>query len=344
MPADTGWFALAAAMSAAVLVGIVRQLALRHDVLDHPGHRSSHTVATPRGGGLGLVIATLGLWAWQSARVPTRGIIPIVIGASVVALIGWIDDRRGLAVRTRLAAHVAAAALVGWMAAAPLGTTLLGVLLFLWWTFWTVSSINLVNFMDGINGLVASQVAIFAVSLAWPSAPGDVTPLYAITLAAACIGFLPWNFPRARIFLGDVGSGGLGYLVPALALLAMRGQGSDVLGAQLIREKGIDVVHAHLPLLPLFGDAVTTIIRRWRRGERLTEAHRSHLYQRLANGPLSHTIVTVVYAAVSLCGMLAAHLDRSSGTSIWLMIYVALTLVLGVALDRFAATATRTPG
>jgi UDP-N-acetylmuramyl pentapeptide phosphotransferase/UDP-N-acetylglucosamine-1-phosphate transferase len=330
VPADTGWFALAAAMSAAVLVGIVRQLALRHDVLDHPGHRSSHTVATPRGGGLGLVIATLGLWAWQSARVPTRGIIPIVIGASVVALIGWIDDRRGLAVRTRLAAHVAAAALVGWMAAAPLGTTLLGVLLFLWWTFWTVSSINLVNFMDGINGLVASQVAIFAVSLAWPSAPGDVTPLYAITLAAACIGFLPWNFPRARIFLGDVGSGGLGYLVPVLSLLTMQ-------------ERGIDIVRAHLPLLPLFGDAVTTIARRWRRGERLTEAHRSHLYQRLANGPLGHTSVTIIYAAVALCGMAAAHADPSSRVSSWIVIYAGLTVLLGLVLDRYAGSGHRTP-
>jgi UDP-N-acetylmuramyl pentapeptide phosphotransferase/UDP-N-acetylglucosamine-1-phosphate transferase len=330
VPAETGWLALAAAISAAVLVGIVRQLALRHDVLDHPGHRSSHTVATPRGGGLGLLIVTLGVWAWQSARVPTFGIMPIVIGASLVASIGWIDDRRGLAVRTRLAAHIGAAALVGWIAAASPGTALLGVVLFLWWTFWTVSSINLVNFMDGINGLVASQVAIFAVSLAWPSAPGDVTPLYAITLAAACIGFLPWNFPRARIFLGDVGSGGLGYLVPALSLLAMQ-------------ERGLDLVRAHLPLLPLYGDAVTTIVRRWRRGERLTEAHRSHLYQRLANGPLGHTSVTIIYATVALCGMAAAHVDRSPRVSSWIVTYAALTVVLGLVLDRYAGSGNRAP-
>ena len=331
MTETLAWSALASALLSFVLVGVVRVLALRHDVLDHPGHRSSHTVATPRGGGLGVLVAALGLWVWESARVPTSGMFAIVLGASLVALIGWADDRRGLPVRTRLATHVLAAALVGWLATTWSGSKLPGALLFVFWTFWTVSSINLVNFMDGINGLVASQIAIFAMSLAWSSAAADVTPFYAITLAAACLGFLPWNFPRARIFLGDVGSGGLGYLVPALALLA-------------IREQGIDVVRAHLPLLPLYGDAVTTIIRRWRRGERLTEAHRSHLYQRLANGPLSHTTVTLIYAAVSLGGMVAAHAGRSSRGSVWMLVYAGLTAALGLALDRFAATGTRVPG
>lgn len=321
------WSALASALLSFLFVGGVRLLALRHDVLDHPGERSSHSVATPRGGGLGLLIVALGLWTWQSARAPVSGMFAIVLGASLVALIGWADDRRGLSVRTRLAVHVSAAALVGWLAVTLASAPALAVLLFAAWTFWTVASINLVNFMDGINGLVASQIAIFAMSLAWSAAPGDVTPFYALTLAAACIGFLPWNFPRARIFLGDVGSGGLGYLVPALALLAAR-------------EQGIDVVRAHLPLVPLFGDAVTTIVRRWQRGERLTEAHRSHLYQRLANGPMNHTTVTLIYAALSLCGMMAAHV----GGSVAIVIYAVLTLAIGAALDRFAEAGRRAPG
>jgi UDP-N-acetylmuramyl pentapeptide phosphotransferase/UDP-N-acetylglucosamine-1-phosphate transferase len=321
--------ALASALLSFVLVGVVRSVALKHGVIDHPGDRSSHTVATPRGGGLGLLIAALGLWAWHSAGFSSARMVPIMLGAALVALVGWVDDRRGLPVRTRLAVHVSAAALTGWVAASHSGTVLFGAALFLWWTFWTVSSINLVNFMDGINGLVASQVAVFAISLALSSSrPADATPFYAITLAAACIGFLPWNFPRARIFLGDVGSGGLGYLIPALALLAMR-------------EHEIGVVRAHLPLLPLFGDAVSTIVLRWRRGERLTQAHRSHLYQRLANGRLGHTAVTAIYAAVSLCGAAAAHLGRSSRTAEWILAYVGLTVVLGLVLDRFAATRAR---
>jgi UDP-N-acetylmuramyl pentapeptide phosphotransferase/UDP-N-acetylglucosamine-1-phosphate transferase len=187
-----------------------------------------------------------------------------------------------------------------------------------------------VNFMDGINGLVASQVTVFALSLALFPPSNASTSFYALVLAAACIGFLPWNFPRARIFLGDVGSGGLGYLVSALTLLVMQ-------------ERGIDIVRAHLPLLPLFGDATATIVRRWRRGERLTEAHRGHLYQRLANGRLNHTVVTSIYAVAALLGVAAAHVGEPSTGWIWMLAYAALTIALGLALDRFASGGNPVP-
>jgi UDP-N-acetylmuramyl pentapeptide phosphotransferase/UDP-N-acetylglucosamine-1-phosphate transferase len=198
------------------------------------------------------------------------------------------------------------------------------VLLFAWWTFWTVSSVNLVNFMDGINGLVASQVAVFALSLALFPAGASTVPALAIVLAAACVGFLPWNFPRARIFLGDVGSGGLGYLVPALALLA-------------IRADGIGFVPVHLPLLPLFVDAVWTILRRWRNGERITTPHRSHLYQRLANGGMGHTAVTVIYAVAAVVGALVAHAGRDSWLTVWTALYALVTCTVGMMLHRYAS-------
>ena len=324
------WFALGSALGAWLLVGLVRWIALAYGVIDHPGDRSSHAVATPRGGGLGLLIAALGVWTWRASRSATPSILLIVLGASLVAFVGWLDDRRGLPVRTRLAVHVSSALLIGWIAASGAEVGLLGVGLFVWWTFWTVSSVNLVNFMDGINGLVASQVAVFALSLASFGPWGHPPSFYAIVLAAACIGFLPWNFPRARIFLGDVGSGGLGYLVPALALL-------------VLQERGIDIVRAHLPLLPLFGDATVTIVRRWRRGERLTEAHRSHLYQRLANGRLSHTAVTSIYAVVALLGVAAAHFGDPATAWMWMLAYAAFTAALGLALDRFASSSNPEP-
>jgi UDP-N-acetylmuramyl pentapeptide phosphotransferase/UDP-N-acetylglucosamine-1-phosphate transferase len=317
--------AFATAVIAFVLVGVVRRIALAHGVLDHPGDRSSHVVPTPRGGGLGLLIAALGMWTWQATLHRSWPVLLVVLGASVVALVGWVDDRRGLPVRTRLAVHVAAGALVGAIAATGETSVPVSLGLFAWWTFWTVSSINLVNFMDGINGLVAAQIAVFALSLALPLRVGDPTTIYALTLAAACIGFLPWNVPRAKIFLGDVGSGGLGFLSAGLALLAIRAQ-------------GVDIVRAQLPLLPLFGDATWTIFRRWRRGERLTQAHRSHLYQRLANGRLSHTAVTAIYTLVALAGAVVAHLGR--GTMAWPLGYAAFTLLLGIALDRFASSAS----
>jgi UDP-N-acetylmuramyl pentapeptide phosphotransferase/UDP-N-acetylglucosamine-1-phosphate transferase len=324
------WFVLGSALAAWLLVGLVRWIALAYGVIDHPGDRSSHALATPRGGGLGLLIAALGAWTWQATRSATTSILLVVLGASLVALVGWLDDRRGLPVRTRLAVHVVSALFVGWIAASGTRAGLIGVALFIWWTFWTVSSVNLVNFMDGINGLVASQVTVFALSLALFPPSNASTSFYALVLAAACIGFLPWNFPRARIFLGDVGSGGLGYLVSALTLLVMQ-------------ERGIDIVRAHLPLLPLFGDATATIVRRWRRGERLTEAHRGHLYQRLANGRLNHTVVTSIYAVAALLGVAAAHVGEPSTGWIWMLAYAALTIALGLALDRFASGGNPVP-
>jgi UDP-N-acetylmuramyl pentapeptide phosphotransferase/UDP-N-acetylglucosamine-1-phosphate transferase len=296
-------------------------MALRHGVLDHPTERSSHAVATPRGGGLGLLLAALGLWLWRATHPFDGPLLAALSGAAMVAAVGWVDDRRGLAVRTRLAVHLLGAMTVGAVAASAGTSALLAAGLFAWWSFWTVSSINLVNFMDGINGLVATQIAVFALSLALFPDPGHMVSFYAVVLGAACIGFLPWNFPRARIFLGDVGSGGLGFLVPLLALIAMR-------------EQGIDIVRAHLPLLPLYGDATWTIFRRWRNGERLTAAHRSHLYQRLANGQLGHTTVTVIYTLAALCGAMVAHLDPLSDSYRWTVIYVALTGLCGLVLHR----------
>jgi UDP-N-acetylmuramyl pentapeptide phosphotransferase/UDP-N-acetylglucosamine-1-phosphate transferase len=319
--------AFLAAVLSFVLVGLVRRLAVRHGVLDHPSERSSHATVTPRGGGLGLVLAVLLLGGWRATHPVDRAALLLLAGAALVAVVGWVDDGRGLAVRTRLAVHVTAGLFVGIVAAADGMPLPIRLLLFAWWTFWTVSSVNLVNFMDGINGLVASQVAIFALSLALFTANAALVGALATVLAAACVGFLPWNFPRARIFLGDVGSGGLGYLVPALALLASR-------------TEGVAFVPAHLPLLPLYVDAVWTIFRRWRNGERITTPHRSHLYQRLANGGMGHTAVTILYAVAAVVGALAAHTGRAAWLTGWIALYALVTIGAGLLLHRHASPPT----
>jgi UDP-N-acetylmuramyl pentapeptide phosphotransferase/UDP-N-acetylglucosamine-1-phosphate transferase len=329
MPEALLRIAAISAVAAVVLVGFVRRLTLRHGVLDHPTDRSSHLVATPRGGGLGLLLAILGVSAWRTTHLDSWTLVILLLAACAVALVGWIDDRRDLSVRTRLVVHIIAGATVGAVAAVTSGSAVLAPVLFAAWTFWTVSSINLVNFMDGINGLVASQIAVFAISLAYFPDPTNAVAFVEITVAGACLGFLPWNFPRARIFLGDVGSGALGFFVPMLALLAMRGQ-------------GIDIVRAHLPLLPLFGDAVWTIFRRWRNGERLTAAHRSHLYQRLANDGLGHTPVTAMYTVAAVCGALAAHMSGDAWVSPWTVSYAAMIVLAGFFLHRRTTGAART--
>ena len=314
-------FFLLVAGGSTIAVGIVRQLAVAHGVIDHPTTRGSHDVPTPRGGGLGAIIAIVIAFGALGVQTSEAALLVSVVACVAVAMVGWLDDRSGLSVRTRLVVHVTSGLAVGllWVSGVRPTPVLLGLVV--WWAFWTVSSINLVNFMDGINGLVASQIAIFAVSLMLFGWQSSASSWYAAAVAAACLGFLPWNFPRARIFLGDVGSGSLGLLVPVLAIFAML-------------DRDIDIVQAHLPLLPLFGDATVTILRRWRRGERLTLPHRSHLYQRMANGRLGHTRVTLLYAVIGVCGAIVAHTDARSLRWLLIAVYVVLVSLLGVVLDR----------
>lgn len=325
-------FLLLVGVASLVLVGIVRRIALMHGVIDHPTERGSHVLPTPRGGGLGAVTAILASFIAIIAVTDHAAVSfanPAIVAAGVaaciaIAAIGWLDDRRDVPVRVRLGVHLVGGGAVGALSLASDTPVALRAVLFAWWVFWTVSSINLINFMDGINGLVASQISIFAASLmlfAWQS---SVSTWYAAAVAAACVGFLPWNYPRARIFLGDVGSGSLGYLVPFVALLTMQ-------------ETGINICRAHLPLFPLFADATVTIIQRWRRGETLTQPHRSHLYQRLANGGAGHARVTLLYACISIVGALVAHATSGIEETLLICGYGTAVALCGVALERHLA-------
>jgi Fuc2NAc and GlcNAc transferase len=301
--------AVVAAVLSAGLVGLVRRHALRRGLLDHPNARSSHTAATPRGGGLGLVLGWMG--ALLLTLVPWRAVAPgidagpfaeplalagLLAAVAGVAAIGWVDDHGGASVRLRLVVHlVAAAALWPLVQQAPLlmPLALLGVA---WWVFWTVAAVNVVNFMDGIDGLIGLQLALFGTAVAIHGVPGGAARLAGAVLAGACAGFLLWNWSPARIFLGDVGSGTLGLIAVAT-------------GALLVAERRVDFVAAFAPLAPIFLDAAVTLVRRARRGERLSEAHRSHLYQRLARS--GHARVTLGYgAAAVVCAGAAAAWPR----------------------------------
>jgi Fuc2NAc and GlcNAc transferase len=145
---------------------------------------------------------------------------------------------------------------------------------------------------------------------------------FGLALAGASAGFLVWNWPPAKIFLGDVGSGTLGILFVFGGLL-------------LIREGQASVVTAFLPLYALFLDASVTLARRLRRGERVVQAHRSHLYQRLANGGWGHARVSLLYAGVALIALPVAALPADS-RSLGIAAYSIGVLALGVALDRLA--------
>ncbi|MGI8548915.1 MAG: lipopolysaccharide biosynthesis protein [Gemmatimonadaceae bacterium] len=309
--------ALAAALLSAISVGLVRRYAMRSGVMDIPNARSSHTEPTPRGGGLAVIAVFCAMGAYVMAEQHAMWPWVVLPSAAAVALVGWVDDQNGLSVRARLLVHLSAGAALAALSYGTGGSMIASV----WWLFWAVCAINVVNFMDGIETLVASQCVIFAATIAAASPAGGVVRPLAVTLAGACAGFLLWNWPPARIFLGDVGSGALGLLVAALGLLAMR-------------ETDRNVVRTYLPLFPLFMDAGWTLVRRLSNGEKVTQPHRSQIYQRLANGGWGAATVSAIYAAAAIVGSALALVPDDS---LWWRLvtgYGLAVLILGWWLDR----------
>lgn len=298
--------AVSAILALAGLIGLLgtwlmRAYALRRDLLDHPNARSSHAAPTPRGGGVAIVAGfCLATTAWTLASGSghaTRLWLAIVPPALLVAAVGFADDHRPLSARFRLLVHfVAAAWVVGMLGGLPtipwpggdLPMGLAGGALAVVASVWCL---NLCNFMDGIDGLAASEAVFVAGAAAWLGGAGSPAFLPLLALAAAAAGFLVFNWPPARIFMGDAGSGFLGLMLAGL-LLAQQAAAALPIGAALI-------------LLGAFvADATVTLLVRLRRGERLHEAHRSHAYQRAARRFGGHRPVTLAVLAIDLLWLL----------------------------------------
>jgi UDP-N-acetylmuramyl pentapeptide phosphotransferase/UDP-N-acetylglucosamine-1-phosphate transferase len=303
--------------------------------MDLPNHRSSHSVPTPRGGGAALVLA-VGLFAsLEVYRLrPAYSLQLAVLGAVllVLALVGWRDDHESMPVATRFGTHVAAGFAVAILVNAihPL-TGSANVLWLILWLFWTTASINIVNFMDGIDGMVASQGFVYGLYLVILLPDSSFARLFAAVLAASCLGFLLWNWAPARIFLGDVGSGPLGLFFAIAGALALGGAPLPLI---------------FLPLFPLYLDALMTLLRRMGRGEPITTAHRSHLYQRVANSGVGHAPTTAMYTIASIIGAATGIGVRSASPGVMaaaIVTYVFLVTSLWLAVDRrFPLPLTRT--
>jgi Fuc2NAc and GlcNAc transferase len=291
-------------------------------MMDVPNPRSAHRSPVPRGGGLAIVVVTSiaeGIGAsGQFGSLQLAG--AAVIGGAMVALVGLIDDLRGLSPAVRLGVHVAAAGLflvaIGASASAPASRGLfdLGVFGWLFGAIAIVWSINLFNFMDGIDGLAATQ-AIFvaggAVVLQLVGGMAFGQQMTLLALAGSSVGFLMWNFPKAKIFMGDVGSGFVGFVLAASALLAST--------------HGARNIWAWMILNGLFlADATVTLLVRLVRGERIHQAHSSHVYQRLARQWGSHRPVTLLYCAVNV---------------LWCLPWAVAAVRLPVAGPKLAASA-----
>jgi Fuc2NAc and GlcNAc transferase len=274
---------------------LLRRYALGRSLVDIPNQRSSHSSPTPRGGGLAIVIVVLVGVALQVAlgALDREAGIGLLAGGGLIALIGWIDDHRDVRARWRAMAQFAAAVwFVYWVGAPeslwlgvwslPLGLAapVLAVVGLVWLT-------NLFNFMDGIDGIAAGEAAsvgaVGGLLLLASGAPGLAGT--ALLVAATSLGFLFWNWEPARIFMGDVGSGFLGFILGAVAIASDRAGAVPLLVWMLLL--GVFVF-----------DATVTLIRRLRR-ERFYEAHRRHAYQRAVAAGLSHRTVTMLVLALN---------------------------------------------
>lgn len=295
-------------------------------IIDHPNERSLHQIPTPRTGGLGIWVGSLaGLGAVSLLFGEVLEVIWLATGALIIAIISFIDDRLHVPVRIRLSIHLLAAItlvigglqwqsieLPGLHINLPPGIThVLSVLFIIWMT-------NLYNFMDGMDGL-AGGMAVFGfgtLGMLGHLAGDDFYAAMCWMIAASSAGFLVWNFPPARIFMGDTGSSVLGLLAAALSLWADRDGLFPLWTAMLI-------------FAPFVFDATLTLARRTLQGERIWEAHRSHYYQRLVQAGWSHRrTVLWEYGLMLLCSAGAFYAFRASTAGQWMIIGMILSTCL----------------
>lgn len=306
----------------------LRCYALRKRLMDIPNERSSHSVPTPRGGGVAIVVSFL-------LALPVLfglGLLPLdamcaFLGAGLLtAGVGFADDHGHIAARWRLLGHfIAGAWALFWLGGLPL-IEIFGMPLNLGWIgsvlalLYLVWMLNLYNFMDGIDGLAGCEALSVCLSMCivyWACGSGELA-FAPLVLASAATGFLLWNLPPARIFMGDAGSGFLGMVLGVLVIKDAWAQ-PDLLWCWLILLGGFIV------------DSTWTLARRLLHAQKVYQAHRSHAYQHASRVFKSHKVVTVAFVALNIFWLLplALLVARGSfnGTFGLLVAYAPLVLL-----------------
>jgi UDP-N-acetylmuramyl pentapeptide phosphotransferase/UDP-N-acetylglucosamine-1-phosphate transferase len=319
------WQALAlAALASALLTWAWIALARRRGIEDAPGFRRLHAVPTPRGGGVAIATVLLAaMLAWPAAA-GGRGAAPgawwsVAAGLGLFALVGLLDDLVPVSTWAKFCGQWLSAAVLalGLALVAPDASGWLGVAALL---AGIVYFVNIWNFMDGSNGLVAVQSLLLALALAsWPGQGADLR-LLGLVLAGACLGFLPFNFPSARVFLGDAGSHLLGAAVFALLLLSWR-RGVLGLPAALVLSSA------------MLADSGLTLLRRALARRPVWRAHRQHLYQYAVRTGHGHARVCLSYAAWTGLAIAGGRWIDSSRSSFVMWVSFTLCSVSALALD-----------
>ena len=318
----------------ALLSAATQRLMIRRGVMDVPGFRSSHAAPTPKGGGIGIALAfalaVLGAGALGDAGNDPLRPAALLAAGLLLAAVSWADDVGPLAVWTKFAAQLGASLLLmaGGFVVHALGPWPLGPLAGPLTLGWMLFTINAVNFIDGLNGLASGACAIVAVAVAAVTTDAALRAAL-LGLAAGIAGFLPFNIPRARIFMGDVGSQLCGLLVAAAAAApSLPGEWTALL--------------APLGLFAVLADVAVTLLRRARAGDRLAAAHRGHLYQLAHRSGVPAMLVTAIYWGFALWGSVLGivSLDATTtGIAAAIALAAAPFAVWALTVRRMARTA-----
>jgi UDP-N-acetylmuramyl pentapeptide phosphotransferase/UDP-N-acetylglucosamine-1-phosphate transferase len=331
-------FAVAGFMLSYIWTAGILKWTRRKQILDIPNNRSSHSVPTPRGGGIAIAGLTVVLWLLYLliAHRLESSFLLFATGGFLVATMGWIDDV-GTAWRSiRFLVHAVAAA-IGMLAFGYFDEIVVPFLgpIHLWWfgvplTFlWITGLTNAYNFMDGIDGMAGGQAVVAGTG--WVILCSMINHpeigILGLLAASTSLGFLRYNWPPAKIFMGDVGSSFLGYTFALIPLMCRGGNPALPFAALLL-------------VWPFVFDTCFTIIRRARNGENILIAHRSHLYQRLHIAGWSHLQATLLYTFLEAIGVGLAWAWTSSPN---LRDYViGISLILCAGLWTFTMTMEKT--
>ncbi len=304
------------------------RLLSHYRIIDSPNSRSSHTHPTVRGGGIAIIATLVGVGTWLITRSEAQPLLMVGLCMLALAVVSFIDDLKSIPVAIRLGCHLLAV-LVAWVALGISGITLgfsTDTGLRLPWVaggflgcLWIVGYTNAFNFMDGINGIAAGQAALTGLGMALLAGLtlGDFTStpvLLSLALAGAALGFLPHNFPCARMFMGDVGSAPLGFLLGVMVVWLAR-----IAGGWLLIP--LALLHANFVL-----DTAITLVRRVARGDKWHQAHREHFYQRLVRSGKSHAFVTgcELLLQILVLGLMVLYLHASVPVRLGLVVVVIL--------------------
>lgn len=300
---------------------VTRYMAVNHVITDVPNNRSSHDTPTPRSGGLGIFIVFLFVsavfWVINQNELP-KWFTPFVLSAAIIGFHSLFDDISDRSAIEKLFVQVIAASIVvyfGLIIELPFGGYWLNIAITM---LWIVGMTNATNFMDGLDGLVSgifSLALVFFCMILFSIGHYDLY-LFGLTLIAGLMGFLIYNFPPAKIFMGDVGSCLLGFLY-ALMVVIMLGE---------VKSPWI-MLASLLVVFNLLFDVMFTVIRRFLRGDNILQAHRAHLFQLMNRLGYRHLTISLCYLGVTFVqGILAICVLHYQSTFALMIVFILLIL------------------